>query len=149
MDPLAMTDLLEAFVHGTRWEGELVLANGVLCAILRSPQLLKPALQPPEPEPLTPEPRTPDLRAIEYHFNLPLRCAAVALGLCVTRLKLLCRKLGIRKWPYRTIASLKRVDGALAAELVARGPPYKTSRPEKGVVSRACKNRYLMRLRRR
>mmetsp|Transcript_50974 Transcript_50974/g.102236 ORF Transcript_50974/g.102236 Transcript_50974/m.102236 type:complete len:148 (-) Transcript_50974:110-553(-) len=34
-------------------------------------------------------------------FNLPLQEACNKLGICATALKKTCRKLGIKKWPYR------------------------------------------------
>eukprot|EP00961_Rhodomonas_salina_P276497 3735640-Rhodomonas_salina.1 len=35
-------------------------------------------------------------------FYLPLQEACAKLGICATALKKACRKLGIKKWPYRT-----------------------------------------------
>lgn len=37
---------------------------------------------------------------VEALFHLPLPQAAIELGICTTSAKKLCRKLGIRKWPY-------------------------------------------------
>jgi len=40
-------------------------------------------------------------------FNLPLHEAAGKLGISATAMKSACRKLGIKKWPYRTVQSAK------------------------------------------
>lgn len=37
---------------------------------------------------------------LEERFHLPLPEAATELGICTTSAKKLCRKLGIKKWPY-------------------------------------------------
>lgn len=40
-------------------------------------------------------------------FALPLHEAATTLGISATAMKSACRKLGIKKWPYRTVQSTK------------------------------------------
>eukprot|EP00960_Hanusia_phi_P030137 748400-Hanusia_phi.AAC.15 len=40
-------------------------------------------------------------RNLQKLFNLPLYKAAEQLGICATALKSACRKLGIKKWPFR------------------------------------------------
>ncbi len=40
-------------------------------------------------------------------FALPLHEAATNLGISATAMKSACRKLGIKKWPYRTVQSTK------------------------------------------
>ncbi|KAJ1475405.1 RWP-RK domain-containing protein [Baffinella frigidus] len=42
-----------------------------------------------------------DLQSISPLFHLPLGQAAEKLGLCRTALKNVCRKCGIRRWPFR------------------------------------------------
>ena len=55
-------------------------------------------------------------------YHLPLREAAAALGISATALKSACRKLHIKKWPYRTVHSLKHQQAA------AKGTPLSTSK---------------------
>jgi hypothetical protein len=40
---------------------------------------------------------------LSTHFGKTLKEAAKALGLCPTALKSVCRKLGIHRWPYKTL----------------------------------------------
>lgn len=49
---------------------------------------------------------------LKSYFHLPLYKAADELGLCVTALKTVCRKVGIRGWPFR---KLKIVENRLEA----------------------------------
>jgi hypothetical protein len=42
-----------------------------------------------------------DFAAIEQFLHLPQPEAAKALGISLTSLKLVCRKQGLNKWPYR------------------------------------------------
>ena len=57
------------------------------------------------------------LAQIQAQFSNPLRTAAAALKVCPTTLKAMCRKHGIQKWPYRTLAKLQnnadRLRGAI------------------------------------
>ncbi|EKX48585.1 hypothetical protein GUITHDRAFT_105729 [Guillardia theta CCMP2712] len=46
-------------------------------------------------------PQAFDLPALQSHFHLPLLQASAALGISVTALKKLSRKLGIGRWPYQ------------------------------------------------
>ena len=41
-----------------------------------------------------------DLAAVQAKFQLPQRDAARNLGISLTSLKQVCRKLGLRRWPY-------------------------------------------------
>mmetsp|Transcript_26904 Transcript_26904/g.70764 ORF Transcript_26904/g.70764 Transcript_26904/m.70764 type:complete len:85 (-) Transcript_26904:566-820(-) len=41
-----------------------------------------------------------DLRAM---FHLPLAKAACSLDISPSSLKIICRKLGVRKWPFREV----------------------------------------------
>lgn len=42
------------------------------------------------------------------HFDKPLNDVAKIFGICSTLMKKVCRRLQIRKWPYRQILSLRR-----------------------------------------
>ena len=44
-----------------------------------------------------------DEAALSQLFTLPLHKAAVKLGISATAMKSACRKLGIKKWPYRAL----------------------------------------------
>jgi len=58
------------------------------------------------------------LEEVKAYFGMPLRQAAQQLGICGTTLKSVCRRLGIQKWPFRTLSKLqqnaKQLRGALA-----------------------------------
>eukprot|EP00960_Hanusia_phi_P071432 767554-Hanusia_phi.AAC.3 len=41
------------------------------------------------------------LELLEQFYNMPLHLAAKRLGICQTAIKKVCRKLGIKKWPYK------------------------------------------------
>eukprot|EP00961_Rhodomonas_salina_P125765 1694458-Rhodomonas_salina.2 len=41
-----------------------------------------------------------DADGVKQLFHLPLRDAADRVGICVTSLKRVCRRLGIQRWPY-------------------------------------------------
>mmetsp|Transcript_46614 Transcript_46614/g.72968 ORF Transcript_46614/g.72968 Transcript_46614/m.72968 type:complete len:296 (+) Transcript_46614:204-1091(+) len=56
-------------------------------------------------------PRTPvviTLDILKSCFHLPMPTASAKLGICTTAIKKLCRKFGIKKWPYRTLMSTSR-----------------------------------------
>ena len=44
------------------------------------------------------------LEIVQEHFTMPLKRAAKNLGVSTSYLKDLCRKLGIRRWPYRQVS---------------------------------------------
>jgi len=44
-------------------------------------------------------------KTLQQFFTLPLHEAAVKLGISATAMKSACRKLGIKKWPYRSVQS--------------------------------------------
>ncbi len=44
-----------------------------------------------------------NLEAVQAKFNLPQQEAARALGISVTSLKQVCRKLGVTRWPYHRV----------------------------------------------
>lgn len=48
---------------------------------------------------------------IEKVFHLPLLDAARELGMSGTLLKKICRKIGIRRWPYRTLKKMASQSG--------------------------------------
>lgn len=41
-----------------------------------------------------------DLKLVSKYYYLPLGEAAKELGICLTSLKRVCRRLGLKKWPY-------------------------------------------------
>ncbi|KAH3744333.1 hypothetical protein Pelo_14267 [Pelomyxa schiedti] len=47
------------------------------------------------------------------YFEQPIATTAEQLGVCTTALKKLCRKIGIRRWPYRKFESLNKTIVAL------------------------------------
>jgi len=42
-----------------------------------------------------------NLETLEQFFCYPLHLAAKKLGICQTAIKKVCRRLGIKKWPYK------------------------------------------------
>jgi len=48
---------------------------------------------------------------LRQHFAMPLHDAARALGICATAVKKVCRKMGIKQWPFQR---LKPIQGRLA-----------------------------------
>lgn len=44
------------------------------------------------------------IEVLETVFHMPLHKACKALGVCATAMKRVCRKLGVKKWPYRDSA---------------------------------------------
>ena len=53
------------------------------------------------------QPMALNLEAVQAKFNLPQQEAASALGISVTSLKQVCRKLGVTKWPYHRFVKPK------------------------------------------
>jgi len=52
---------------------------------------------------------------IEEYFTLSLKKAADALNISTTQLKMYCRNIGIRRWPYRSvIADIKKNNGSMS-----------------------------------
>jgi len=60
------------------------------------------------------------LAQLRAQFQLPLKEAARALGVCATTLKTTCRRHGIPRWPFRALAKIatqaRRQEGAQQAE---------------------------------
>uniref|UniRef100_A0A7S0EJR0 RWP-RK domain-containing protein n=1 Tax=Hanusia phi TaxID=3032 RepID=A0A7S0EJR0_9CRYP len=46
-------------------------------------------------------------KTLQQFFSLPLHEAAYKLGISATAMKSACRKLGIKKWPYRSVYGAK------------------------------------------
>ncbi|WOL11589.1 hypothetical protein Cni_G20353 [Canna indica] len=57
------------------------------------------------------------LKDLASYVHLPIQEAAKELQICPTALKKVCRKHGIRRWPYRKIRSMDREISALQREL--------------------------------
>ena len=49
-----------------------------------------------------------DFAILRPYFYLPLSKVAVEFGVCATVLKKRCRDLGVKRWPFRKIRSLRR-----------------------------------------
>eukprot|EP00961_Rhodomonas_salina_P065480 880522-Rhodomonas_salina.2 len=49
-----------------------------------------------------------DKKVLSALYHLPLKDAADALGLCPTAIKTACRKLGLPRWPFRTVRKNRR-----------------------------------------
>ena len=49
-----------------------------------------------------------DFCVLRPHFYKPLSKVAVEFGVCATVFKKRCRDLGVRRWPFRKIRSLRR-----------------------------------------
>jgi len=57
-------------------------------------------------------------------MHLPLRVAASRVGMGTTPFKMLCRQAGLRRWPHRRVASVRKLLAAceaLAEEPSERG----------------------------
>ena len=73
-------------------------------------------------------------------FTLPLHEAAVRLGISATAMKSACRKLGIKKWPYRSSYGVKNSSSRSSAQSgsdtsTLTSPTCSSSAPS-GVMSR-------------
>jgi hypothetical protein len=66
-------------------------------------------------------PKAPRLQKTDLAsvFHLPLSSAAAAIGICPTLLKRAARANGILKWPYRKLASIRKLQEQLAATRAA------------------------------
>lgn len=68
-----------------------------------------------------------DLAAVRTRFGLPQQKAAAELGISLTSLKQVCRKLGLERWPYRrgsrtvSLNASKRPSKAVTDQGVSRG----------------------------
>ena len=55
---------------------------------------------------LTPVAVTPEL--LRDCFGKPLHEAARSLGICATAVKKICRKMGIKEWPFQRIKNIQK-----------------------------------------
>lgn len=55
------------------------------------------------------KPITIDYNMISRYFHLPLKAAAKELKICESKLKKICRKNGIKRWPHRKIKSINSI----------------------------------------
>ena len=62
--------------------------------------------------------------AIKALFGLPQKDAAKALGISLTALKQVCRKLGVDRWPYWRKKKSKPSRGGGAGGAAAAGPQH-------------------------
>lgn len=60
-----------------------------------------------------------DVAAVQSMFDRPQPAAALCLGISLTSLKLVCRKLGLVRWPYRRRDNVKRRASKEEAEALA------------------------------
>ena len=60
------------------------------------------------------------LTDLQRQFEHPIADAAKYFGICESIMKRVCRRHGIRKWPQRTIRSLKRQIALLESNLEAQ-----------------------------
>jgi hypothetical protein len=65
-----------------------------------------------EPTRLNSKPVVLNDSVLRQLFTLPLHEAAVRLGISATAMKSACRKLGIKKWPYRSSHGVKSGGGS-------------------------------------
>lgn len=65
---------------------------------------------------------------LEGYFYRPLDGASKELGVSTTIVKRLCRKLGIRRWPYRQICSLDKSINKLQRGILDSTPPLEIDR---------------------
>lgn len=47
-------------------------------------------------------------QVLQQHFAMPLNDAARHLGICATAIKKVCRKMGIRQWPFQRLKPIER-----------------------------------------
>ena len=66
------------------------------------------------------------LDELRAHFHQPIQTVAAEFGMCVTRLKKLCRARGIERWPQRKVLSLNNMVRQLRATLAAPGVDRRT-----------------------
>lgn len=63
-------------------------------------------------------------KRLSRYFDEPITDVAVSLNMCSTILKKKCRKIGIKRWPYRKFQALKLVasDLHMIIELTTNDP---------------------------
>ncbi|KAG6608345.1 Protein RKD4, partial [Cucurbita argyrosperma subsp. sororia] len=57
---------------------------------------------------------------LKEYLHLPISEAAKKMNLCLTVVKKICRRSGLRRWPYRKVKSYQRKMGALGMRLRSR-----------------------------
>mmetsp|Transcript_6419 Transcript_6419/g.23790 ORF Transcript_6419/g.23790 Transcript_6419/m.23790 type:complete len:907 (+) Transcript_6419:586-3306(+) len=60
-------------------------------------------------------PKSLNFDLLQKHFQLPLKDAAKALGVCTTTLKRACRAAGIKRWPSRKLKKLSGLNRCVKA----------------------------------
>lgn len=54
-----------------------------------------------------------DIQRVSQYFHLPINDAAKELGMCLTVLKKICRKHGLKRWPHRKLKSIDKILDSL------------------------------------
>lgn len=73
-----------------------------------APPSPEPTLLPPQTRVITNASRNITFAMLQPHFERPLQEAALHFGVCTTLLKNICRKNGIKNWPFRRICGLHK-----------------------------------------
>ncbi|CAM9667965.1 unnamed protein product, partial [Hapterophycus canaliculatus] len=63
------------------------------------------------------EPSGITIEILQQHFHQPLMAVAEELGVSLTMIKRLCRKLGMPRWPFRQIDSINKAMEDLQDQL--------------------------------
>lgn len=75
---------------------------------MTAPPSPEPTLLPPQTRVITNASRNITFAMLQSHFERPLQEAALRFGVCTTLLKNICRKNGIKNWPFRRICGLHK-----------------------------------------
>eukprot|EP00240_Pyramimonas_obovata_P016288 CAMPEP_0118927046 /NCGR_PEP_ID=MMETSP1169-20130426/4615_1 /TAXON_ID=36882 /ORGANISM="Pyramimonas obovata, Strain CCMP722" /LENGTH=271 /DNA_ID=CAMNT_0006868737 /DNA_START=206 /DNA_END=1018 /DNA_ORIENTATION=- len=61
-----------------------------------------------------------DIQHIAQYFHLPINDAAKELGICLTVLKKICRRNGLKRWPHRKLKSIDKILVSMDAVALLR-----------------------------
>uniref|UniRef100_A0A7S0N8A0 RWP-RK domain-containing protein n=1 Tax=Pyramimonas obovata TaxID=1411642 RepID=A0A7S0N8A0_9CHLO len=59
-----------------------------------------------------------DIQRVAQFFHLPINDAAKELGMCLTVLKKICRRNGLKRWPHRKLKSIDKILDSLNSTLL-------------------------------